>query len=191
MTEVTLDHFRRAIADVSAHGDNDTLPFDIDNRFISESREDLASLAFQFSNRLEKVDRKTARSLIDELPVFSERLLVPTGAAGFRITTKVHPFWNIYFNGLGIAIAEKLEPERSGRAHSYRFLESGDDLFNREESWRKFREASVADCQEQAEGAVVVQTDISSFYEHVLRCNDKGSISMLNHPKVWPIQISP
>src|SRR5262245_1798037 len=106
MSEPSLEHFRRAITDVSEHGDNDTLPFDIDNRFIAERQEELARLAFEFSKRVAKVDKKTARRLVDELPLFSDRLLVPTGSAGFRITTKIHPFWNVYFNGLGIAIAE-------------------------------------------------------------------------------------
>ena len=95
MNEAKLDHFGRAVTDVSAHGDNDTLPFDVDNRFIAERQEELANLAFEWSKRVAKVDKKTARRLIDELPVFSERLLVPTGSAGFRITTKIHPFWNI------------------------------------------------------------------------------------------------
>lgn len=167
MSEAKLDHFRRAVADVSAHGDNDTLPFDVDNRFVSERQEELANLAFMWSKRVAKVDKKTARQLVDELPVFSERLLVPTGAAGFRVTTKIHPFWNIYFNGLGIAIAEALEPKRSHRVHSYRFIDAGEDLFHRESSWRAFREATVGDCHESAVNAVVVQTDISSFYEHV------------------------
>ena len=85
----------------------------------------------------------------------------------FEFTTKIHPFWNIYFNGLGIAIAEALEPARSSRVHSYRFVPIGDGLFDRDASWRAFREATIGDCQEQPGSAVVVQTDISSFYEHV------------------------
>ena len=72
-----------------------------------------------------------------------------------------------HFNGLGIAIAEALEPKRSSRAHSYRFISAGDGLFNREASWRAFREATISDCEAQPSGAMVVQTDISSFYEHV------------------------
>jgi hypothetical protein len=167
MTEVTLEHFKRAISDISANGDNDTLPFDVDNRFISENQEELANIAFGFSEGLEKGSKKSARNLIDELPIFSERLLVPTGTAGFRITTKIHPFWNFYFNALGVSVAEALEPIRSSRAHSYRFASSGKGLFDRNASWRAFREASIADCENSSDKSVVVQTDISSFYEHV------------------------
>lgn len=33
MSAVTRDHFKRAASDIANHGDNDTLPFDIDTRF--------------------------------------------------------------------------------------------------------------------------------------------------------------
>ncbi len=101
MTDVTLAHFDRALDDIIEHGDNDTLPFDVDNRFIRATRGDIAKQAFRFSLQLEKQTKKGAKNDIEALSVMSERLLVPTGAAGFRITTKIHPFWNVYFNGLG------------------------------------------------------------------------------------------
>ena len=167
MHDVTLDHFMRATADVGANGDNDTLPFDIDVRFINDKQTQLAEIAYTYFQYLDGLNKKQVRSTINELEVFSERLLAPTGAAGFRITTKIHPFWNIYLNGLGIAIAEAHEPLRSDRAHSYRFVNKGDKLFNRTSSWRAFREASIADCEAMGDDVVVVQTDISSFYEHV------------------------
>jgi hypothetical protein len=167
MTDVRLDHFKRAISDIGAHGDNDTLPFDIDKRFVAENREKLAEMGLRFSQELEKGNRKSARNAIDGLSIFSERLLVPTGTAGFRITTKLHPFWNVYFNALGVAIAEKLEPIRSERAHSYRFVADGETLFDRKASWRAFCEASFADCDAQPDTAIIVQTDVSSFYEHI------------------------
>jgi len=99
--------------------------------------------------------------------MFHERLLTPTGYSGFRVTTKIHPFWNIYFNGLGIAVAEKHETERSCRAHAYRFISDGTALFDRSSSWRAFREATIGDCADANSDSVVVQTDISSFYDHI------------------------
>jgi hypothetical protein len=83
IADITLEHFRRAVVDISANGDNDTLPFDIDSRFIAENQEELATIAFRFAQGLEKAGKKVAKNLIDELPIFSERLLVPTGPAGF------------------------------------------------------------------------------------------------------------
>lgn len=167
MPNVTLDHFRRATADIGANGDNDTLPFDIDVRFIKDKQEPLAEIAYAYFQDLDGLSKKEVKNAINALEVFSERLLVPIGAAGFRITTKIHPFWNIYLNGLGIAIAEAHEPLRSDRAHSYRFVDQGERLFDRTSSWRAFRESSIADCEAMRDGVVVVQTDISSFYEHV------------------------
>lgn len=164
---VTLDHFKRAALDVGANGDNDTLPFDMDVRFVKECQDDLASLAFDFCSRMSAISQDEAHKAINALDVFHERLLVPTGAAGFRVTTKIHPFWNVYLNGLAVAIAEAHEPLRSDRAHSYRYTSEGDRLFDRVRSWRGFREATLGDCADAGDDAVVVQTDISSFYEHV------------------------
>ncbi|MCW5847673.1 MAG: RNA-directed DNA polymerase, partial [Anaerolineae bacterium] len=164
---LSLEHFKRAIVDIRAHGDNDTLPFDIENRFIGDRGDELANAAFAYAQELRKAGKKSARTSIDSLPIFSERLLVPSGSSGFRITTKIHPFWNIYFNGIGIAIAEKLEPTRNQRAHSYRFLMQGDDIFDRTSSWRAFRESTIEDCGALTDTAIAVQTDISSFYEHI------------------------
>jgi hypothetical protein len=165
MSAITRDHFKRAAADIGAHGDNDTLPFDIDNRFVKDKQEALVDVACNFSRELAKGNGKTARNVMDSANIFSERLLAPSGPSGFRIVTKIHPFWSIYYNGLGVAIAEALEPTRSDRAHSYRFAPQGEDLFNRDASWRAFRLATLG--TPHPADAVVVQTDISSFYEHV------------------------
>lgn len=167
MNVLKLEHFERAANDIGAHGDNDTLPFDMDTKFISEVGGELSKIAFEFATKIEAKARKDAVKSLNAIQMFSERLLSPAGYSGFRITTKIHPFWNIYFNGLGIAVAEKHESERSGRAHSYRFTRDGTALFDRSSSWRAFREASISDCAEADSGSVVVQTDISSFYDHI------------------------
>ncbi|PCI85108.1 MAG: reverse transcriptase [Hyphomicrobiales bacterium] len=99
--------------------------------------------------------------------IYSERLLTPAGTSGFRITTKIHPFWNLYLNGLAVGIAENLEPDRSERAHSYRFNDDEKLFFKKEASWRSYKEATIADVNLQIDGSVVVQTDISNFYEHI------------------------
>lgn len=167
MPDATLGHFKRAAVDIGAHGDNDTLPFDVDNRFIKDNPDTLAAMAYEYFCEIDNKSHKNAVKAINALQIFSERLLVPTGPSGFRITTKLHPFWNIYFNGLGVAIAEKHEAERSARAHSYRYIHDGEGLFDRDKSWRAYREVTLSDDHIQNENAVVVQTDISSFYEHV------------------------
>lgn len=165
---VTFDHFARAAADIAAHGDNDTLPFDIDTRFVNDKQRELAQVCERFSAELQRDSPHNNGAKISQLNVFSERLLTPAGPSGFRIATKIHPFWNLYFNGLGVAIAEARESRRDPRAKSYRFkLDGGADLFERESSWRRFREDSATEAASIGPDAIVVQTDISSFYEHV------------------------
>lgn len=164
---LTEEHFGRAIDDIAAHGGNDTLPFDVDSRFLAESKAELVGIALHYATQLEQNGPEFALAKIESLSFFSERLLAPAGPTGFRVTTKIHPFWNFYFNALGIAIAERLEPLRSDRAHSYRYTENGPGLFNKDWSWREFKRKTLEDCSAAPATAVVVQTDISSFYEHI------------------------
>lgn len=168
MIRPTLHHFERAANEIAAHGDNDTLPFDLDVRFCGDMAQSLARIAFGFYEELRNGPLKENYNRIAAVSVYSERLIAPSGPAGFRAITKIHPFWNIYFNGLAIAVAEVLEPRRQQGAHSYRFLPDDDkSLFDQEHSWRAFKEVTITDANVAGPGAVVVQTDISSFYEHV------------------------
>lgn len=179
MPSVTYAHFLRAAAEIGANGDNDTLPFDVDVKFVNDSQDGIANIAFSFYQRLCDLSDDDLRGKIRELDVFSERLLVPAGSAGFRISTKLHPFWSVYLNGIAVAIAEAHEPRRQARAHSYRYLAEGTGIFDRASSWRSFREACVADSQAATESSVVVQTDITSFYEHIYHHRIEDLIGVL------------
>lgn len=168
MPEVTLQHFARAAADIGAHGDNDTLPFDLDTRLVQQRQAEFANVAFSLFDELQRDSSINSKRKIDSLSIFNERLLTPTGSAGFRVTTKIHPFWSVYFNGLGVAIADALEDQRDPHARSYRFRRDGtEELFDRSFSWRSFRETTLAEARRMPDDAIVVQTDVSSFYEHV------------------------
>ncbi|WP_047238498.1 RNA-directed DNA polymerase [Chromobacterium subtsugae] len=168
MLKPALHHFERAAHEIAAHGDNDTLPFDLDVRLCGDQAQALATIAFGFYQELRGGPAKENHERIAAMHLYSERLIAPSGPAGFRVVTKIHPFWNIYLNGLAISIAEVLEPQRAPHAHSYRFLPDGDaQLFDPSLSWRAFKEATVVLADSSGSDAVVVQTDISSFYEHV------------------------
>lgn len=181
MLNPKIENFERAAREVSKHGDNDTLPFDLDVRFCGEKAADLAAIAFGFFNELRKGPNKENRERIASMHVWSERLVAPSGPTGFRVVTKMHPFWNIYLNGLSLAIAEALEPLRLPTAHSYRFLPGdGDQFFDESRSWRAFKESTAALASKAGLDAVVVQTDISSFYEHVSHHYIENCISALD-----------
>lgn len=64
MAAITRNHFKRAAADIGAHGDNDTLPFDIDNRFVKEKQDELVDLAYALSNELAQGNAKRARNIL-------------------------------------------------------------------------------------------------------------------------------
>jgi hypothetical protein len=90
LNQVEQEHFFRAALELGANGDNDTLPFDVDYRFIRDNADNLSKIAFSLFVKIDAMNEESARKYVDGLPVFSERLLVPTGSAGFRITTKIH-----------------------------------------------------------------------------------------------------
>lgn len=168
MLKPLQSHFERAAREMAAHGDNDTLPFDLDVRFCGDQAAALGSIAFGFYQELRDGPAKENQERIAAMHVLSERLIAPSGPAGFRVVTKIQTFWNIYLNGLSVAIAEAIEPRREPNAHSYRYLPDGDEqLFDPTRSWRAFKESTVSAADEAGPNAVIVQTDISSFYEHV------------------------
>lgn len=182
MIDVSQEHFKRAALEVSKHGDNDTLPFDMDVRLCGDTSDALASIAFGYFSELKNGPIKENHERIASMPIWSERLVAPSGPAGFRVVTKIHPFWNIYLNGLALAIAEKLEPLRAATSHSYRFLPGSDELiFDSKRSWRTFKEETVAQSEEFGPDGIVVQTDISSFYEHVSHHYIENCISDLDN----------
>jgi hypothetical protein len=165
---ISKEYFSRAASDIGLHGDNDMLPFDLDTKFIKARAEELSEIASAYCGQLLADSEKNNKRKIRALSIHSERLLAPAGHSGFRISTKIHPFWTVYFNGLGVFLAEKLEPSRFENVHSYRFIsQQGGELFDRSRSWKQFRQCSAESAIESGEDAIVVQTDISSFYEHV------------------------
>jgi hypothetical protein len=164
---LTSAHIERALQDVATNGDNDLLPFDIDSRFIGERKTELTDALFDFGHNLEKKTVSDLKSTLDSIPMFSEKLLAPAGYSGFRVATKMDPYWCLYFNSISVAIAQRHETIRSQRAHSYRFSDNDGPLFDQSASWRKFLEDVLTELESDNYNGVVVQTDISSFYDHV------------------------
>ncbi|MCC8946617.1 hypothetical protein H8A97_16235 [Bradyrhizobium sp. Arg62] len=138
---IKQDHFYRAALEIGQSGENDTLPYDLDAQFVKDNAGSLATVCFDFFKSVEAKPKKQALDFISALNVGSERLLTATGSHGFRITTKIHPFWNLYLNGLGIGIAEANEARRSSRVHSYRLSRDQNSLFDSSKSWRAYKEA--------------------------------------------------
>lgn len=167
MLQITRDHFTRAALEIGQSGENDTMPYDIDAAFVRDKADDLSTICFELFQLIDAKPAKDAAAFMNKITVGSERLLTPSGSHGFRITTKIHPFWNLYLNGLGLAIAEANEGNRSARVHSYRLGGEAPSFFDRAKSWRAYKEATLQEEALKSDGCVVIQTDISSFYEHI------------------------
>jgi len=165
--QVSRDHFLRAALEVGQSGENDTLPYDIDAGFVRDKADEFSYICFNLFQLVNARNQKNAAAFMNELTIGAERLLAPSGSNGFRITTRIHPFWNLYLNGLGIAIAEANEGNRNARVHSYRLGGEAPSIFDRSKSWRTYKEATLAEDVLNAAGCMVIQTDISSFYEHI------------------------
>lgn len=165
--QVSKNHFWQAAMEIGQSGENDTLPYDADAGFLRDKADELSAICFDLFQNIDARNQKNAVGYMNELTVSSERLLAPSGSNGFRITTKIQPFWNLYLNGIGIAIAEANEGNRSERVHSYRLGGETPSFFDRSKSWRTYKEATLREPVLNEAGSVVVQTDISSFYEHI------------------------
>jgi hypothetical protein len=189
MIKVEMDHFLRAALEIGSSGDNDTLPYDIDAAFVKDKASDLAALCLTLFQGVESGAFGKPRKFMDGLTVGSERLLVPSGSHGFRITTKIHPFWNLYLNGLGLAIAEANESHRSPRAHSYRLSAQGPGFFDRTRSWRAYKLSTLDEPDLLGEQSVVIQTDVSSFYEHIYHHRLENAVDDLAPNSTLAMQI--
>lgn len=167
MIKVERRHFLRSALEIGHSGDNDTLPYDLDAAFIKDKADDLAALCLALFQGVETGAVGKPANFMNGLSIGSERLLVPSGSHGFRITTKIHPFWNLYLNGLGLAVGEANEEKRSARAHSYRLAAQGPGFFDKSKSWRAYKLATLSEPDLSDDRAVVIQTDVASFYEHI------------------------
>lgn len=167
MIKVDKNHFLRAALEIGQSGENDTLPYEVDAAFVKDRADELSDICIALFQDVERGAVGRPVEFMNGLNISSERLLVPSGSHGFRITAKIHPFWNLYLNGLGLAIAEANEVNRSKRVHSYRLGGDDADFFDRTRSWRAYKKATLGEKVLEEQHAVVVQTDIASFYGHI------------------------
>ncbi len=90
--EVTLEHFAKAAREVGAHGDNDTLPFDLDNRFISDCHADIAQVAYDLFQTLDKGEKRARGRQLTLFPFFMSDSLYQAGPVAFGSQLKYTRF---------------------------------------------------------------------------------------------------
>lgn len=153
------DAFNKAIANIVTHGDTDIFPFPIENHIFYDKRDAIADL-------LESIEADFTKFLTN-YPPSNYSTLVPLNYTGFRWATQIDPFWNAYFLGLVISIADSIEkarlPVQDKTVYSYRYEwnDSTKQLFNVDLNWRTFMERSLELAKQHP---FVVSCDISEFY---------------------------
>lgn len=150
---------RRAISNISEHGDTDIFPFPLENRVLWDKSDKIVDYLLGVDREFDK--------FITSYPPANYGTLAPVGYTGFRWATQIDPLWNVYFLALVIRLGSKIEsarlPTSANAVFSYRFNpeESSSDLFDRSYNWKSFTTHAL----EQAEKhKFVVSCDISEFY---------------------------
>lgn len=158
---------RRAIANISNHGDTDIFPFPIENRILWDCADRVVAY-------LQEVD-KDFDKFITSFPPANYGTLAPVGYTGFRWATQIDPLWNVYFLALVIRIGTRIEEARlsadTKTVFSYRFNsdQTNSDLFLREYNWTEFTRHAL---------------ELAKTYKHVVSCDISEFYPRLNHHRL-------
>ncbi|QEX20573.1 reverse transcriptase [Hypericibacter adhaerens] len=154
--------FKRAIANVTRHGDTDIFPFPVENHVF-----------FDLPNETEKLLKNLHSDFPQWLashPPAHEGALVPVSYTGFRWATQLDPIWNLYFLALVLSIADAIESQRIPATEqcvfSYRYFwnDKAATIFDANYNWRAFMERSLEKAKKHP---FVVICDISEFYSRI------------------------
>ena len=155
------EYFEKAVKNIAKYGDTDIFPFPFERYIFEEKQESAVKL-------LEAIHSDFENSLSSEPPSTIEEM-VPVGYFGFRKATMIEPFWNAYFLGLVISLAESIELKRVNEAENtvfsyrYKWNEEKHSLF-KDSTWLDYKRQCV---ENSANCNYVIQTDIADFYPRV------------------------
>lgn len=150
---------RRAIGNITQHGDTDIFPFPIENRVLFDCADKVVAYLLDVDKEFEK--------FLTTYPPANYGTLAPVGYTGFRWATQIDPIWNVYFLGLVIALGEKIEaarlPTNTDTVFSYRYNPdaASSDLWLRQFNWTAFVTHSLGEAKRYK---YIVSCDISEFY---------------------------
>lgn len=155
------EHFKKALHNIIRYGDTDIFPFPFERYMFEEKFEDTIDLLETYHNDLEKS--------LNQTPPLTLVKLSQVGYFGFRQATMIEPFWNAYYLGLVISLAEKIEQtrikEEDKKVFSYRFQwdEAKGSLF-KDTNWIDYKKQCI---EYSKTFDFVLQTDISNFYSRI------------------------
>ena len=155
------EYFEKAVKNIAKYGDTDIFPFPFERYMFEEKHESTVKL-------LEAIHSNFDSSLSSEPPSTIEEM-VPVGYFGFRKATMIEPFWNAYFLGLVISLAESIELKRIHEtenivfSYRYEWNEEKSSLF-KNITWLDYKKQCV---ENSMNCKYVVQTDIADFYPRI------------------------
>ncbi len=176
--------FDLALENIIRHGDTDIFPFPFESRLFKDKKKDVKQKLIQ---TFDEFDKKIIEVPPNQINSFSS-----IGYYGYRWATQIDPFWNAFFLGLVLKIAEDIEKIRSPsyNIYSYRFKPSIDEgsLFDKQISWRKYQEDSIIECSKD-EIKFVLTCDIADFYPRIYHHRLENAIDRIDSSKNFSSKI--
>lgn len=169
------EYFEKAVRNIAKYGDTDIFPFPFERYMFEEKREESIKL-------LESLHSNFSNSLSIEPPSTIEEM-VPVGYFGFRKATMIEPFWNAYFLGLVISLADDIEMKRINEnentvfSYRYEWNEEKSSLF-KDITWLDYKKQCV---ENAASCNFVVQTDIADFYPRINHHKLENELKRVDH----------
>lgn len=154
-------YFKMALLSIIRFGDTDIFPFPFERLLFADKLTECKEVLLNYHKNLED-------ALIVSPPVNLVELS-QVGYYGFRQATLIEPFWNAYYLGLVLSIADKIEksriPESEEIVFSYRYNWNEDDhtIFNNS-NWLNYKKKCI---EKSKNYNCIVQTDISNFYPRI------------------------
>lgn len=171
--------FELAIRNIIRFGDTDIFPFPYETRlFEDQHAEIVASLLETHANFKNK---------LVEAPPVNVSTCSTVGYTGYRWATQIDPYWNAYFLGLVIAMAEKIEATRLSAQYIYSYRYKPDladaSLFDKSVIWRDFQQDSLDLVARTPELLYVVSCDIADFYPRIYHHRLENALDRLDSSK--------
>jgi hypothetical protein len=135
---------------------------------------------------LDETDGDFHNRILDSPPV-NITTCSAVGYTGYRWATQIDPYWNIYFLGKVLTMADAIEKSRlpSDVVYSYRYspnYEKG-SLFDQDISWRGFQSDSLDYVNDNKNITFVVTCDIADFYTRIYHHRLENALDRLDPNK--------
>jgi len=172
-----------ALKNVARHGDTDVFPFQFERHVFFDKHKESKAILLEIHKKFEEI--------IAQDPAPTIETLTQVGYTGFRWTTLIEPFWNVYYLALVIMLAEEIENSRipisdeTIYSYRYRWDEENSKLFI-DSSWTDYRKRSI---ELSSKYEYVVITDIADFYSRIYHHRIDNALRRLKTPGDIPNRI--